>query len=66
MSRLALSVSDGKRHRDVIIFQFSYFFRHMLGFEPALSPYMHSPIHFAFLPVLPIASRYDLALESPI
>ena len=29
------------------------FFRHYLGFEPALSPHMHSPIHFAFILILP-------------
>ena len=34
-------------------FNFSYFFRQILGFEPALSPYMHSPMHFAFIPILP-------------
>ena len=29
------------------------FFRHCLGFEPALSPHMHSPIHFASILILP-------------
>ena len=54
MSRLALSVSDGKKAQDVINFSIlQFFFRHILGFKPALSPYMHSPLHFAFIPILP-------------
>ena len=49
----AIPYLTAKNHRDIINFQFSYFFRHILGFEPALSPYMHSPIHFAFITILP-------------
>ena len=42
-----------KKHRDVI---YSYKFllkKHNLGFEPALSPCMHPPIHFAYIQILP-------------
>ena len=54
MSRLALSVSDGKKSIGCYKFLNSPILsRHVLGFEPALSPYMHSPIHFAFVPILP-------------
>ena len=46
---------DKKKHRDVInSYKFLLFvFRHNLGFEPALSPCMHPPIHFAYILILP-------------
>ena len=43
-----------KKHRDVInSYRFLLFLRHNLGFEPALSPSMHPPIHFEYILILP-------------
>ena len=44
-----------KKNRDVInSYKFLLFvFRHNLGFELALSPCMHPPIHFAYILILP-------------
>ena len=47
------ALMTAKKKRDVINFSILLFFRHYLGFEPALLPHMHSPIHFAFILILP-------------